>query len=436
MKKEILKEQEENIVEISPEEYIHLLKLATWNASGLRQIPKFRGKDIKITGNLDLSNTDAYSLDGVKYIDGNLDISKTKISDISKIEVSGNVRDWGSGVEKKRLARIKRQKLADANSRRENDEWNMNNEDIDEEGIAANALIEYFSRYEDVEVKTDEDRIRMQNLVEQLDELLNREKEFENNNQDTSEIILDIEAIEEQINEINEKIDVYDLIPSKYKHYQMYEFEFIDGYYEGRRYAVGTESDVETSVKQYVENLVDESLNNFSKDYLQRYIDEEKVLDDLRDWYDDWVRESPESYFDSSDYELTSEQEEEKERLEQEIEDYENRLSDYEEDSEEYERIQEYIDNLREKYDEIEPLDEPTEDMIENKVDEMVDEASNNLISVMEDFGMDLKRYIDEEEMIDDMASEEGYGIINSYDNSYDSVEFNDDTWIIMMIDK
>jgi hypothetical protein len=92
-------------------------------------MPGYRGKKIWITGDLNVSSLPISSLEGVYYVDGNLDISRTKVSDISHIQVKGRTTDYDSGVEKIRHQRIKQQKLAEAQERRENEEWSEENGD-------------------------------------------------------------------------------------------------------------------------------------------------------------------------------------------------------------------------------------------------------------------------------------------------------------------
>ena len=137
-------EETDNYIFMTGDEYKELLRLSSWNSAGLMRIPKFRNKKIVITTKLDLSGKPIKSLDGVVRVDGPLSISNTNIADISNIAVKGWVSDYGTPIEAKRKAKERREKLASAEERRENDEWNLEG-NIDDEGLKANALFNHFT---------------------------------------------------------------------------------------------------------------------------------------------------------------------------------------------------------------------------------------------------------------------------------------------------
>ena len=141
-----LEQEEDEWVKVSPEKYKEIMTYAGFYAPGVAKLPQFKGKKIWITGNLDLSNTPTKSLDGVYYIDGSLNVSRTEVSNIDHIKVKGHISDYSSPLETQRNAKIKRQKISAAESRREDDEWNLENTD-DDEAISANAIMEYFRDY-------------------------------------------------------------------------------------------------------------------------------------------------------------------------------------------------------------------------------------------------------------------------------------------------
>ena len=74
----LLEQDDDEWVKVSPERYTELMKYAGYYAPGIANLPEFRGKKIWITGNLNLSNTPTKSLDGIKYIEGQLNINKTE----------------------------------------------------------------------------------------------------------------------------------------------------------------------------------------------------------------------------------------------------------------------------------------------------------------------------------------------------------------------
>ena len=97
----VIKEQDEDEwVKVSPEQYLETMKYATYHAKGVSMMPGYRGKKIWITGDLNVSSLPISSLEGVYYVDGNLDISHTNISFFDENKVKGNFRKYGSEMEK------------------------------------------------------------------------------------------------------------------------------------------------------------------------------------------------------------------------------------------------------------------------------------------------------------------------------------------------
>ena len=150
--------------------------------------------------------------------------------------------------------------------------------------------------------------------------------------------------------------------------------------------------------------------------------------------YEYQIRDYPEGYFNDDDFELTPEQEERKEQLESEIETYEERLSEYEEGSDEYNQIQEHLDSLQEELDSIEVDTEPTEDMIDEMVERYVYDVKSDPIEYLRNTGADIKDYIDEDALAQGLVDSDGWGIMNSYDGNYDSVNIAGETYYVMRV--
>ena len=440
----VIKEQEDEWVKVTPERYLEIMKFASYNAAGVSKLPQFRGKKIWIEGNLDVSGLPIKSLEGIGYVDGNLDISNTDIVDVSKIKVKGVTREWNSGKYKLEQKRIKARKIAESNERRESGEWDIDNPNLDDEGLYANAVIEVISDDARGDVRTAEDTKRLSDLNVHMEQLLAREKQYEEEGKDLTDLYAEIEATEDEINEINDMIDVYHLVPKTYGHYDMTLFEVVgNDEFEGREYAVGTEDDVQKSAEDAANQMIDDGLSNFNESFLENHIDEEQVLDVIREHYDYDVRENPDVYFDDDDYELTSDQENQIEEYEsqiKELEERQSRLEDEIEDPEEYSRmyddIQEQIDDLQNHIDDIVPSNEPTESMIEDKVDEFVNNARRNIIDYMKDWGMSIEDYVDKDSMVQDLIDTDGYGhLLNHYDGSYDTVNVNGEELYVMRVE-
>jgi hypothetical protein len=277
-----------------------------------------------------------------------------------------------------------------------------------------------------------------------MESLLEKEKQYEEEDKDLTDIYADIEATEDEINEINDMMDIYNLIPQeRYGFYSMSQFEVVSNNdLDGAEFAVGTEYEVEKSCREYLDDQFDSPEDYFSESFLENHIDEDEVLDYFRDHYEYDVAENPDVYFNEDDFELTQEQEEKKTKLEEEIAEYEKRqenldseIEDPEEYSTMYDQIQEHIDSLQEQIDEMESDGEPSQDMIDDKVEEMLYDVKRNLINYMKDWGMKISEYINKEDAIQDIIDSDGYGhILNSYDGNYDEVDVDGDNFIVMRV--
>lgn len=440
---QVLNEDEQDEwVKVSPEQYLEIMKYASYNAKGVSMLPQYRGKKIWITGNLDVRDLPIKSLEGIGYVEGNLDISRTGISDISFINVKGRTSDYDSGVDRIRKQKIRQGKLSDAQERRESNEWSEDSGD--DVGLRARAVLEYISySSRRADIRDEDDNARLIELEKQLESLLEKEKQYDEEGKDLTDIYADIEATEEEIEEINNKMDVYHLIPEDYGFYGMSKFEVVgNDDLEGAEYAVGTENEVESACREYLDDQFDSPEHYFSESFLENHIDEEQVLDYFRDHYEYDVESNPEVYFNEDDFELSSEQERRKEQLEDEIRQWEEKqenldseIEDPDEYSRMYDQIQDHIDSLQEEIDDMEPDEEPTQDMIDNKVDELLYDVRRNLIDYMKDWGMKISEYIDKDAAIQDIIDSDGYGhILNGYDGEYDTVEMDGETFVIMRV--
>ena len=442
----VIKEEENEWVKVSPEQYLEIMKYASYNAKGISMLPQYRGKKIWITGKLNVKGLPIKSLEGVGYVEGDLDISNTGISDISFIDVKGRVSDYDSGVDRIRRQKIRQEKLAGAQSRREDNEWSPENSD--DEGNRARAIIEViengnYSRFGGIKIRTEDDSNRLVELERYLESLLEKQKQYDEEGKDSEGIYADIETTEDEINEINDMMDVYNLIPQeRYGFYSMSQFEVVSNNdLDGAEFAVGTEYEVEKSCRERLEDDL-ENPEYFSESFIENHIDEDEVLDYFRDHYEYDVAENPDVYFNEGDFELSQEQEEKKSKLEQEIAEYEERQENLDSEIEEpeeysrmYDQIQEHIDSLQEQIDDMEPDGEPSQDMIDDKVEEMLRYVKRNIIHYMKDWGMNISDYLDKESAIEDIINSDGYGqILNGYDGNYDEVDVDGDNFIVMRV--
>jgi hypothetical protein len=354
--------------------------------------------------------------------------------------------------ERARLERIKQEKLRrdrlilarrnEANERRTQGIWDITDPNIDEEGLKANALFEYLEDEGDYQILTNTDRETIQSLKSEIERL---NTEYDESEDARPDLLDSIETLEDELAEFDEYIDVYSLIPTS-TFYDMTEFQLADQLDE--TYAVGTEDEMETSAREYVEQLIDDiGYGGFSKGFAENYIDTEEVLEYMRDFYDDDVRDNPDSYFEDSERELSDSQKDKINFNKRTIEQLENFISSLEdeleetEDEEEQDELNEKIEESNERIEELQQENEEIEsdpegdfpeDLIEEKVDDLVSDVSSNVSYYMQEFGLSLEDYIDRDAFIQGVIDADGYGIVNGYDGNVNEIRVKDQLFYVM----
>ena len=347
-------------------------------------------------------------------------------------------------LEKLRIQRILREREVEAEERRVEGEWTLDG-DCPEEGLKAHALLEFLVDNNDVEVWTNEDREEIERLQNEIERL---QSEYDNNEDVRTDLLDEISDLEDEIESLGEnKIDVYNIIPTG-THYDTTEFEVINADLDDRRYAVGNDDEMQSSCYDAVENLIDDiGYEGFNSSFARQHIDTDAVVDYAEETYDDDVRNNPDVYFDDSERLLSNEQEEKIGILKMRISQTQRLISNFEEeyDGEDDESIEEKIDELtdliveyEDEIDEIEnsPEGEFPEDLIDNKVQDLVSDVRRDPEWFMNDFGLDWEHYIDKDEFIQAVIDTDGYGhTINSYDGSADEIRIQDQLFYVMRID-
>ena len=350
--------------------------------------------------------------------------------------------------EKERLERLRIQRILEgrrdeANDRRLDNEWELG-PDCPDEGLKAHALLDWLESNGDVEIITNEDRGEIARIQNEIDRL---QLEYDNDENVRGDLLDEISELEDELDEFTSKIDVYNIVPTG-NHYDMSEFEVIDSPVEGRRYAVGDEGEVKSSAYDYVEQLIDEiGYGGFNESFAKGFIDERAVLDYAEEFYEDDIRENPESYFDEEDRMLSDKQEEKIEQLKMRISQLESMIEKFEEemDGENDDDLQERIDEMNERIeemnDEISEIEEdPEGDFPEEKIDDAIqDKVSDvryDVTSFMEDFGLNWEDYIDKDEFIDGVIDADGYGhTLNGYNGNADEQKVLDKWYYVMRLD-
>lgn len=427
-------------VKIEPDRYLDLLKFASYNSKGISNLPIYRGKKIWITGDLDVSGLPISSLDGVYYVDGVLSIARTEIGDVSNLKVRKNIWDSGSKREKIRFAKIKRQKQEVLQSYREAKNRDLS-KDLGPTGLKANALIQYFENYYPQLVMDEDDESLKIELINKIEDLVKKEKEYEENGRDTDDVISEIEVAQEELDELEKKMDVYDLYQygGRKDGIGMITFEIISNNdLNGREYMVGTDDEAREACEEYIK----ENLTNFNRSFIERHIDKDSVVEYFSDFYSQDMWDSPESYFSKDDYQLTDEQENEIELYQSQIEELEQKQNNLEQEIEEpdeyskaWDDIQSQIDDLEKKISDIEPDDSVTQEMVDDKVEEYLRDVRRNPKAYLEQLDLDINNFINEDSLIENAIDEDGYGhFLGSYDGSYDTETILDVDYIICRV--
>jgi len=479
--KNIIKEQGEEEVIISPEEYYTLLKNVYYQAHAIPKLRPFRGKKLVIDGSLNFKpfkdEIHLTDLGNIK-VNGSVDISYTEIKSLDDVEATGTKRYWQTPYERVIQARKQKEKRDVQDSKKEDNDWDLNN--TDEEGEKANAAFLYAIGRGELRELDDDQKEELQNLKTRLSDL-EQQMEDEEDEERYDELTDEFNEVQEEIDNLSgdDVVDVYDFYPSG-SHYDMSSFESLSTGYD---YAVGTISEADESLESYYEEMLDNPKEYFSNGHLSNYIDAEKVKDYFEDVVEDWVRESPDSY--DVENQLSDDQEEEIWLLEMEKWVYENeevrapisgptkeegnvfdfldeeenrfqykkeasgwilykegavvsphQIYDDENTDEHQEARDERISDIEYEIQEIKdnPDGDPSDEDIQDAVEDYLDNIERNPLSFLENMGYtDFSDFLNIDEIKDDLKNQADYGeTLNGYDGQYEEITINGTDYIVM----
>jgi HPt (histidine-containing phosphotransfer) domain-containing protein len=437
--RQIIEQTEDEYYKISPEDYLDMMKYASNNGDVFRRMKRYGGKPLYITGDLDLSGTDVKDLGPIAYVDGSLNIRNTKVSDIGGLQVKRYIIDSGTPRERIREKQELNAKMVGQESLRDSDEWAL--EQGDETGEKAHALFQYLESNGEIEPLSEDDREKLVILRQKLEDLEREYEELDDNDDRVSEVQDAIDETQEEIEELESNdVDVYMMYPSpRYTHYGLTQFEVLIDGFKDKEYTVGTEEEMDAAALEYAKNYIDDvGVEGLNESFIEDYLDVDAIVEMAEEDYDYQVRDYPASYFNDDDFELTYEQEQRIEQLESQIEDLEQQKFELDSDDENYNDYEEDLDNqieaLQEELESIEVETEPTEEMIENKVAELVRDVRRDPLDYLKNYGFNIKDYIDEDALAQGLVDSDGWGVMNSYDGNYDSEEVNGITYYIMRV--
>lgn len=284
-------------------------------------------------------------------------------------------------AERRRIAQLR----ADAEERKLNDSWNLENEP-DPQAMEANAVFE----------------IMVDNYNVSVDE--------------------------------EEGESIYDLIPSQYSHYDLPTFEWVGDDDTGITFAVGTWDEVWQAAKEYMESLWDDQgPDGWSNSFIESHIDEQEVREYFYDMFEDDVNNNYESYFDTDELPLSDHQESQVAKLKEEAEELDEITRNVDDvyNEDEVELAEDRWNEIDDEITDIEsdPEGEPTEEQIEDMVNSRVDDVMYDMVASMTDYGLDISDYVDKDALFEAAIDSDGVGnSLSSYDGDDNEVMIGD-TW-------
>jgi hypothetical protein len=339
-------------------------------------------------------------------------------------------------IEKLRQRRILLEKEAAAQLRRDNFEWELG-PDCPEVGLKAHALLKSLDDLGEVEARTSEDNQEISKIKTQIEGL-------QNEGGDNTE---EIEELEQELEELINKIDVYNIIPTG-SYYDTTEFEVINSSVDGNTYAVGDEGEIDSSAYESVEGLVDDiGYEGFSRNFVMNYLDTDAIESTAEDIYSQDVYNCPECYLSEDQRMLSREQESEIDRLENRAEKLKATIEQLKKEKAQHdnELIDEKIEELTDLIDEIEteieeirndPDGDWPDDLVEDAIKNRVSEAMDDPEAFLNETGFSFSDYIDKDEFIKAVIDEDGYAhTLARYDGSADEVSVNGVSFYVMRID-
>ncbi len=284
-------------------------------------------------------------------------------------------------AERRRVAQLR----AEADERKEEDSWNLENEP-DQEGMYANAVFE----------------VMVDNYGVSVDE--------------------------------EEGESIYDLVPSQYSHYDLPTFEWVGDDDTGITFAVGTWDEAWQAAKEYMEGLWDDQgADGWGNSFIESHIDENEVREYFYDMFEDDVNNNYESYFDTDELPLSDRQESQVAKLKEEAEELDEITKNVDDiyNEDEVELAEDRWNEIDDEITDIEsdPEGEPTYEQIEDMVNSRVDDAMYDMMASMTDYGLDISDYVDKDALFESAIDSDGVGnSLGSYDGDDNEVMIGD-TW-------
>lgn len=195
---------------------------------------------------------------------------------------------------------------------------------------------------------------------------------------------------------------------------------------EGLTFRVLNEEEAERDAKEYWETYIGDVdlLESFNESFLNRFIDEEEVKEMFWQFYSELIIDDPEVYFDRDELDISSYDQKkidnlknEQDSLQEEIDNEEMSDEDIETHRKRIEEIDSEIVDIEENADR-----EASDSQIDEKIDDLWYNEKSDLPNWIKLYGLDLVDFINKEEMVNALVSDETYeSVFSSYDGDFDS---------------
>lgn len=394
--KNFIVEQDENLVQVSPEEYLETLENVGGVADRISKLKPYKGKGIVITGPLNVSKfKNIGPLTGVVRVMGRMDISGTNVPNVNGITVDGYVSDYGSTMWRIKKQNELNEKLDSLDEKRRMGDWDVENGD--DESERTEALYDYLVNNGDVGTYEDD----------------NGEEQTE------------------------DKYYIHPYGRGNWGYGMQYEWLGNDEGFNPKVYDVYREDELDDAVKESIQSIIDDvGIDAFSGWVWDDAIDTESWRRWLYEFYSDIINYEPEVY--DIPLGLSSTQETQVSQLNSNIEGLRNKIKHDNITDEERNKIIVKIEGLEQIIEDIseDPQGGYDDDEIESKIEDLVDEYVNDIKSFMDEYGHEktfILDFIDIDKLTDTIISSDGYGsTLNSYDGDYDTKTINGTTYYIM----
>jgi len=332
-------------------------------------------------------------------------------------------------LDRERLANINRRKLEMANERRESNEWPYGEED----GTAeyAWALYNHLTSTGELNGHSEDEIVGYYKMKEEREELSDELSAGVSEERET-EIEERIDEIDEAMSDYLDRFDVYSLIPMDYGFYGLKIFELCE---TGEEWVVGLTSEVEEAAIKSQKDLIDD-VGQYAREMYEQI-----VYDDLDSYFDADVRElsrNQEIAIENKTNEI-SDKKDEITNLQEELSELEN-MDDENWNQDRIDEIESEISDLESEISDLEyEIDEIKEDpdgdipddLINEKIDDLVSDYVNDPLSFIREFGYNLNDFIDIDELAKGVVDTDGVGVISSYDGNVDEETYLDTDYSI-----